>query len=77
MLYNPRHMCYNSKCVSGCSSVWLECLLGVQEVACSSQVTPTSKDIAFRQERKVMSLFMPKNMVLLIQRYYIKKMNWN
>ncbi len=33
--------------LSGCSSVWLECLLGVQEVACSSQVTPTIKKEAF------------------------------
>ena len=35
--------------LSGCSSVWLECLLGVQEVACSSQVTPTIKKEAFRK----------------------------
>ena len=27
--------------MSGCSAVWLAHFLGVEEVACSSQVTPT------------------------------------
>ena len=37
-------MFYNNHCrLSGCSSGGLECLLGVQEVAGSSPVTPTEQ----------------------------------
>ena len=37
----------------GCSSVWLECLLGVQEVACSSQVTPIMLIVSEEEKSKI------------------------
>ena len=43
----------------GCSSVWLECLLGVQEVACSSHVTPTRRIPVFQDLRH--GYFYPEN----------------